>query len=145
MMTTEGRTMNIQPLKWPIGWPRARCKTSGVRFSQQDSSGMRSPVTLNRAEAMLRDELGKLGAKRVLVTVGGGGGAAAVYFTRGTQLLVMAQDAYDSDAANLRSIGRAIEGMRTLERHGGGAMMDRAFAGFAALPAPRSCWETLGI
>jgi DnaJ-class molecular chaperone len=35
--------------------------------------------------------------------------------------------------------------MRQLERHGGGAIMDRAFTGFVALPAPKSCWETLGV
>ena len=57
----------------------------------------------------------------------------------------MAVDRFDSDAANLRSIGLAIAAMRTLERHGGSAMMDRAFAGFAALPAPRSSWHVLGI
>jgi DnaJ-domain-containing protein 1 len=48
-------------------------------------------------------------------------------------------------AGNLRSLGLAIEAMRQLERHGGGAMMERAFSGFAALPAPRSCWEILGL
>lgn len=104
---------------------------------------MRSPVTLNRAEAMLRDELGKLGVHRVLVTVGNG--AAAVYFTLKGKSLVMASDRFDTDAANLRSIGLAVGAMRTLERHGGGAMLDRAFAGFAALPSPQSCWETLGV
>jgi DnaJ-class molecular chaperone len=36
--------------------------------------------------------------------------------------------------------------MRQLKRHGGGAMMDRALAGFAALPPPPpSCWEVLGV
>jgi DnaJ-class molecular chaperone len=35
--------------------------------------------------------------------------------------------------------------MGQLERHGGGAMMDRAFAGFGALPSPKSCWEILGV
>jgi DnaJ-class molecular chaperone len=35
--------------------------------------------------------------------------------------------------------------MRQLERHGGGALMDRAFTGFVALPRPKSCWEILGV
>jgi hypothetical protein len=34
--------------------------------------------------------------------------------------------------------------MRQLQRHGDGAIMDRAFTVFAALPAPKSCWDILG-
>ena len=50
--------------------------------------------------------------------------------------MVMAQDAFDNLASNTRSLGLAIDAMRSLERHGGGTMMERAFAGFTALPAP---------
>jgi hypothetical protein len=35
--------------------------------------------------------------------------------------------------------------MRQLSRHGGGAMIERAFTGFVALPRPKSCWEILGV
>jgi hypothetical protein len=49
---------------------------------------------------------------------------------------VMAQDDYWDVAANFRSLALAIEAMRQLERHGGGVMMERAFSGFTALPAP---------
>ena len=47
----------------------------------------------------------------------------------------MACDCFGSAAANMRLPGLAIEAMRRLER-GGGAMMERAFSGFAALPPP---------
>lgn len=62
---------------------------------------------------------------------------------------VMAQDRYHDVAANIRSLALAIEGMRQLERHGGGTMMERAFSGFAALPPPegtipkRPWWEVM--
>lgn len=53
--------------------------------------------------------------------------------------MVMACDRWDTVAGNIRSLGLAIEGLRQLERHGGGFMMKRAFAGFSALPPPRTC------
>jgi hypothetical protein len=57
----------------------------------------------------------------------------------------MARDQYLELSSNLRSIGLAIEAMRQLARHGGAVMTEKAFAGFAALPAPRSCWDILGL
>jgi DnaJ-class molecular chaperone len=46
----------------------------------------------------------------------------------------------------MRSIALGVEHLRGLERHGGGAMMERAFSGFAALPPPKGLhWDTLGI
>lgn len=40
--------------------------------------------------------------------------------------------------------------MRAIERHGGAAILERAFTGFTALPAPghgapRDWWEVLGV
>ncbi len=65
----------------------------------------------------------------------------AVYFTLNGRAMVMACDRYQRAAANLRSLGLALEAMRQLARHGGGVMMERAFAGFVALPPPPSCWD----
>jgi hypothetical protein len=58
----------------------------------------------------------------------------AIYFVLNGRPLAMACDCFDIAAANMRLPGLAIEAMRRLERHGGGAMMERAFSGFAALP-----------
>lgn len=60
----------------------------------------------------------------------------AVYFTLDGKPMVMASDRYETPAANLRSVGLAIEHLRGLERHGGGHMMQKAFGGFTALPPP---------
>ena len=57
----------------------------------------------------------------------------------------MACDRFDNAAANMRSLGLAIEAMRQLERHGVGTMMERAFTGFVALPAPESPCDVLGL
>ena len=155
------------PLQWPEGWSRTipgYREDSRYRFK----SGSRmygenvGPVTFEVARKKLMDELDRLGAQHAVISTNlplrADGQAradaaryriedpgVAVYFLLGKRQMVMACDRYDAPSANLRSIGLAIEAMRQLERHGGGAMMERAFAGFAALPAPKSCWEILGL
>ena len=72
----------------------------------------------------------------------------AVYFVRGGRHLVMAQDRYWRLVDNIRSLAMAIEGLRKMQRHGSGIMLERAFAGFAALPAPDArepWWTILGV
>lgn len=163
------------PLCWPEGWPRtpdhirktgAQFKVPGQPAPGQTWKPMR-PITFDRARKMLREELGRLGAVGVVVStnarVRASDGEAraddaekrledpgiAVYFQLKGKPMVMAQDAYNSLAANCRSLGLAVEALRSLDRHGGGKMMERAFAGFTALPAPegsapkRAWWVVL--
>jgi hypothetical protein len=47
----------------------------------------------------------------------------------------MAIDRYTRVADNIAAIAATLEALRAIERHGGGAILDRAFAGFAQLPA----------
>ena len=47
----------------------------------------------------------------------------------------MAIDRYDRVADNLAAIAATLEAMRAIERHGGAEILNRAFAGFAALPS----------
>ena len=60
-----------------------------------------------------------------------------------------AVDRYLKVADNLAAIAATLDAMRAIERHGGAAILDRAFTGFAALPAPtvgqRDWWTVLGI
>jgi hypothetical protein len=142
------------PLSWPDGWPRTpeakrKWSLAGGRAQAQDWN-----VVLKR----LHDELARLGAGNIVMSTNqpvrrdGNPYAAkriiqdpgvAVYFTLRGRQLVMAQDAYELMEDNIRSIALAIEHLRGLERHGGGTMMDRAFAGFEALPPPRSWRDVL--
>jgi len=70
----------------------------------------------------------------------------AVYWRRsGEQQRCMAVDRYDRVADNLAAIAATLEAMRAIERHGGAAILDRAFTGFQALPAPDQWWQILGI
>lgn len=134
------------PLHWPQGWPR----TPSLRRKPRLPGGDRG-ADWNSVLARVSDEMERLGARNVVLSTNhptrldgrpyGNVGAVAdpgvaIYFTRKDRQLVMAQDAYQRVVDNIRSIAIAIEHMRGLERHGGGHMMERAFAGFEALPAP---------
>jgi hypothetical protein len=60
----------------------------------------------------------------------------AVYFTLAGKPRSIPCDTYTTPEANLRAIGLSVAAMRALERYGVQGMLDRAFAGFTALPAP---------
>jgi DnaJ domain len=57
----------------------------------------------------------------------------------------MAIDLYDRVADNLAAIAATLEAMRTIGRHGGALILDRAFTGFTALPAPEQWFQVLGV
>lgn len=58
----------------------------------------------------------------------------------------MAIDRYDRVADNLAAIAATLDAMRAIERHGGAAILDRAFTGFAALDPPEAHWSAvLGV
>lgn len=131
------------PLAWPPGWPRVKSRNRNVPFS----------VTPDKAVASLYGELRKIGATHLVVSSNAplrndgtpyrdalserlADPGVAVYFQRSARPMVMAQDAYSMPYANIRSLALAVEAMRAIERHGGGHMMERSFAGFAQLPPP---------
>lgn len=141
------------PLQWPQGWPRQGGKDSDRLF--------RGPTyQWDRVYRGLINEVRRIGGTDIVVStnqpvrqdgypysqqrkiedVG-----VAVYFMRNGKQMVMAQDRFGSIIGNMRSLALAIEGLRQMERHGGGTMMERAFEGFAALPAPKQWWEVLGV
>lgn len=152
------------PLQWPTGWPRTRTREdSRYRFKSKSGDGWHRPVTFDVARKKLCDELDRLGAKGLVISTNlplrndgypraaatwGNDPGVAIYFIFKKRQMAMACDRYDAPSANLRSLGLGIEAMRQLDRHGGGAMMERAFAGFAALPPPgykRPWKDVLGL
>lgn len=133
------------PLKWPAGWPRTapyNRATAGRKFGTADFTS---------SVGRLEHELDLLGARycvlstnlktrldgrpyaedRLLDDPG-----VAIYFTLKDRPMSMARDAYDRVRDNIRSLALAVEYLRGLERHGGAVMLERAFAGFGALPPP---------
>ena len=144
------------PLCWPIGWERTASAWRHRAYSKFKDN------TFDRARRTLLDELRKLKARDIVLSTNqpirldGIPYAAtriitdpgvAIYFTRSNgKQLVLAQDRYVEIEANIRSLGLAIEHQRG--RRSGDQLMEMAFSGFAALPAPGarpSCWAVLGL
>lgn len=138
------------PLKWPEGWTRtpADARDGGWAFK----------VLPSKAVDDLEYELTMLGAADAVVSswlaVSARGlrldmarnkldqPGVALRFVRSGREFIMARDLYRTPLGNLRSIGLAVAALRSLERHGGADMMDRAFEGFAALPPPGATART---
>lgn len=153
-------THTAYPLEWPDGWPRAKSRKDFHPFGSRTY-----PLTFDSARQDLLGELKRLGAKNVVLSTnvplrsdGMPHASAArtriddpgvaVYFTLKDRPLAMARDGFANIAANVRSLYLAVEGLRQMERHGGSYMMERAFSGFLALPAPgaaRSWREVLNF
>lgn len=153
------------PLAWPAGWPRTptgRQDDARYRFKRPNSTGYREPWTFVGARDALLEEIRRFGATGVVLStnfrVNRDGNPTsdrgrptdqgiALYFQRKGKPLVMACDRYTRAEENMRSLALALDALRQLERHGGGHMMERAFEGFSAIPAPgkRSWRAVLGV
>ena len=135
------------PLCWPHGWPE-----TPVQERRWSITGGRVNSNWNKTLKRLTAEIEKLGGSGLVISTNmplrksdgmpyGNTGlleepGAAIYFNRDKRQYVFAQDAYELVADNLRSLAIALEGLRQMERHGGDKIMERAFQGFEALPAP---------
>lgn len=153
---------NAYPLAWPHGWPRTPASQqtdARYQFTRPSEAGNRKPWTFASARDALVEELRKMKATGVVISTNfslnsqgmprgdrraPADQGIAIYFTRGRRQLAMACDRYVRAEENMRSLALALDAMRSLERHGGGIMTEKAFSGFAALPPPPSCWEVLG-
>jgi hypothetical protein len=137
------------PLSWPFGRPRSRSAGSS-RFK----------ITHERAVRYVIDEIRRLGGARPIISTNiplrndglpyanyrkPDDRAAAVYFTRRGKQMCFACDKWDQVHDNIYAIGKTIEALRGIERWGTGDMVEQAFTGFVALPAPKSPWEILGV
>jgi hypothetical protein len=157
-------SVSAYPLAWPDGWPRTpahRRQDSKYRFKR---TGRSQPFwTFAEARDELGAELDRMSARNVVLSSNyelrldglprgnqsrPDDTGVAVYFTLKGVQKVMACDMHIRAEENMRSIALALDAMRALERHGGGIMMDRAFEGFTALPAPgikRTWREVFGV
>lgn len=157
--------MTKYPLAWPTGWKRTpqhnRSSANFARKERQYSAELQKEVrghrslTVNEATQRVLKALqvfGVLEGDAIISTnltlrldglpksnqpepVDPG---AAVYWERPNDKSTkcMAIDRYDRVADNIAAIAATLDAMRAIERHGGGLILDRAFMGFEALPAP---------
>jgi hypothetical protein len=134
------KTERQYPLQWPEGWQRTQSPGKS-----QFSTG------LEKATRGLLDEIRKLGGTLPVISSNGqyrsdgmpyarqsyiADSGVAVYFQRDGKPMVFACDSYWTLQDNIHAIAKTIEALRAIERHGSSNMMERAFTGFAALPAP---------
>lgn len=170
--------IHAYPLCWPIGWnrtlPHLRLRAQFGRHERRQIGDYgytsRRDLTVSEGVRRVLTELRRLGVREgdaiistnVRVRLDGlprsdgrkpDDPGVAVYWRRdGEPQRCMAIDRYDDVADNLAAIAATLEAMRAIERHGGAVVLDRAFTGFAALPAPsdgtrdRRTWrEVLGF
>lgn len=153
------------PLQWPIDWPRTKSYARKSATFKRDGK----PLTVFGGLERVLAELERLGvhADDVVVSTNlqtrldgmprsgqarpGDTGVCVYWQKPGQPMRCMAVDRYDEVQDNLAAIAATLEAMRAIERHGGASILDRAFTGFTALPAPRPSgaarpwWEVLGV
>jgi hypothetical protein len=148
------------PLQWPVGWKRTQ---PGYRRSATFTKYKRQLSVADGTQRVL-EELERMGYGRNDIVIStnvelrldglprsdrgepGDPGAAVYWRTAKGEHKVMAIDRYDRVADNLAAIAATLEAMRAIERHGGAMILERAFTGFTALPAPdaqREWWDVL--
>lgn len=152
------------PLTWPAGWKRTTHRTS-ANFSKGERQYSQTPGEaswLKRKGLTVSDATQRvLKALRIFGVLEGDAiistnvelrldglprsnqpepsdPGAAVYWQRHSDkgFKCMAIDRYDRVADNIAAVAATLDAMRAIERHGGALILDRAFMGFTALPAP---------
>lgn len=138
------------PLRWPEGWPRtkwpqqsryelsfARSRDEIVR--QVKLAGGRNPVITTNIP-LRRD-----GLPLANMSEPKDSGVALYWDDKDRKPRVIAIDAWRTVRENMRSIAQAIECLRTFDRTGAKAVIDRVYDGFARLPEAPDCWRVLGL
>lgn len=167
-------TINAYPLQWPEAWPRThqhyRVEARFGRSRQGSGRTYVAPRKLSLNEGLERvlGELQRMDVDRQDVVVStnvptrldglprsglaepADTGAAVYWEQRSGERRVMAIDIYDRVPDNLAAIAATLEALRSIERHGGAMILERAFTGFTALPAPgqgakRDWWVVLQV
>ncbi|MDE2105828.1 MAG: J domain-containing protein [Patescibacteria group bacterium] len=137
------------PLTWPVGKPRK---------SWPESSRFR--VTLGKAIKEVQAEVSRLGGSQLVISSNlplrrdgvpyanasqPKDKGVAVYFTYRKKPMCFACDRWNRIEDNMWAIACTIDALRGIERWGSGSMVEQAFTGFTALPAPEQWFQTLGV
>ncbi len=152
-MTNESAT------SYPLCWPAGRAL---VPPHLRDKSNFRTST--DRARRGLEREVSMLGATNLVISTNvpirkdgrpyASGyrlddEAVAVYFNYYGRSMCFACDRWLRLGENMHAIAKTVEALRGIARWGTGDMLERAFTGFAALPAPMAVnapwWEVLGV
>jgi hypothetical protein len=163
------KPIEAYPLAWPHGWKRATSR-SRAKFSKQDrqysmdgqsSWQVKKSLSIEQGTQRVLTALNQMGFNKSVIISSNlelrndglprsgqrapNDPGVAVYWGTGDKARCIAVDRYDRVADNLAAIAATLDAMRAIERHGGAAILDRAFTGFTALPSPEQPWQTLGL
>lgn len=143
---------------YPLHWPNHRRRTQ-----YPERSKFKTPSFTDLVKELMH-ELDLLGAQSMVLstniplrqdglpygrfTVPQDKGVAAYFEYKGKKMC-FACDRWDRIEDNIRAVQRTIEALRGIDRWGSGDMLEAAFTGFQALPAPssatRSWWDVLEV
>jgi hypothetical protein len=141
-------TVSRYPLQWPESWPRSgslkRAQFKNYRNKLSVVEGVRrvmvqlAHLRIAEADVVISTNVKTRldGYPRSDQPEPSDHGAAVYWTDREGRQRVMALDRYDRVADNLAALAATLEALRAIERHGGGQILERAFTGFDALPAP---------
>lgn len=137
------------PLTWPPSKPRTRSPESS-RFE----------TSLGKAIREVQEEVARLGGRDLVISSNlplrrdgvpyanaspPADRGVAVYFAYKKRPMCFACDRWNRVEDNMRAIVKTIDALRGIERWGSGDMVEQAFTGFLALPAPEQPWQVLGV
>lgn len=138
---------------YPLTWPMGRTRTRNPQRSRFD-------VTLGKAIKEVAQEVGRLGGGSLVISSNlptrrdgmpyansaqPDDRGVAVYFTYKKRPMCFACDRWTKVEENMWAIAKTIDALRGIERWGSGQMVEQAFTGFVALPAPEQPWQVLGL
>ncbi len=137
------------PLAWPSGRPRTQYPQQsrfGTALANARDSVLREIRLLGGTLPVISSDLlqrqdGLPLAKQAQPHDKG----VAVYFSHKKQQMCFACDRWQKVEDNLLAVAKTIEALRGIERWGTGDMVQQAFTGFVALPAPSNHWDALGL
>lgn len=145
--------MSVPTEAYPLTFPPGRERS---KWPEQS----RFRVTLGQAIKEVQVEVERLGGRDLVISsnlalrrdgMPYASGAqpqdkgVAVYFTYNKKPMCFACDRWNRIEDNMRGIAKTIDALRGIERWGSGQMVEQAFTGFLALPAPEQPWQVLGV
>lgn len=154
MNNKNNGTITAYPLSWPANWPRTdRYKITRSRYGDRSLAAARDAINdqirllrgrdivISSNLELRNDGLPRSGQRQPVDR------GVAVYFEYKGKPMCFACDRWDAIEDNLWAVNLTIEAIRQIERAGSSDMMERAFRGFDALPAPAGAmwWEVLEV
>lgn len=137
----------VEPSKFDVSFARARDNIiNEVKLLVGGRWGA-DPMTVISSNVALRRDGLPLANQRQPEDCG-----VAVYFLYKKRQMCFACDRWDKVEHNMQAIAKTIEALRGIARWGSGDMLEAAFTGFMALPAPgaagsgeRAWWVVLNV